>query len=144
MSYSKRDQETIAKLAIAIIQVIQLHIKRPEIAIAMDLQMEAESEDFDFQYAEALFNWRSEGKPQPAYFSTASPILLALHKEMQKEFGLEIVDPKTGINREKNRPTFRKVVDGFGYGYKATKQELSDQYKRDMSYLKKNKIPLLN
>ena len=142
---SKQNQDTITKLAIAVAQVIQIHLNRPEITIAFEQQMspECESEDFDFQYAEAVFRWRSDGKPT-AYFSTASPILLALRKELEKEFGLEIVDPKTGKKRETAMPTFRTIVDGWQTGHRAKETELDAQYDRDLSFLKKNKIPILN
>lgn len=147
MSHSKRDMDTIIKLACAVGAKVQLIMKsNPEARVAFEQQMasDCESEDWDFQYAESLFRWHGDGRNSNSYFSTASPILLACRKELQTEFGLEIVDPKTGIKRENAQPTFRTVVDGWGSGYQATEQQLKDQFGRDILFLKKNKISLLN
>lgn len=133
-----KNNEPILRLAVEVSKCVQELTKtKPEVAKAYELQMSetCESDDWDFQYAEAVYRWRCDGNPR-GYFSTASPLLLACKQELETKFGLEIVDPKTGMKREKSEPTMRTVVDGWGTGHKATQRDLDNQYKRDMMFLK--------
>lgn len=101
------------------------------------MDIDCETDDWDFQYAEAVLMWRAKGRRR-SYFSTTSPILLACRKELEKEFGLEIMDTKSGLERERANGDARTVVDGWGSGQKATAKDLKEQEKRDITFLTKN------
>jgi hypothetical protein len=140
---SKQDKDNVLLLALAVHKLVYaLAMSNPVVDEAYEKQMadDCESMDWDFQYAEALFRWRSAGKPQPAFFSTASPLLLACKVELQREFGLEVVNPRTANAREAAQPTHRQVVDGFGFGHTATEADLNKQYFHDIKFLKKHNL----
>ncbi len=132
------NNNAIVKLALEVSKCVQELIRtKTEVAKAYELQMseDCQSDDWDFQYAEAIYRWRCDGNPR-GYFSTASPLLLACKQELKTRFGLEVVDPKTGLKREKSEPTMKVVVDGWGTGHKATQRDLDSQYKQDRMFFK--------
>lgn len=60
-----------------------------------------------YAYADALANQVSAGD----IFSCADHILLAYRNEMQEKFGMEILTPEEGKEREQQRSFTRRVVD---------------------------------